>query len=59
MKLTIRADIPHLIKRYVDAYFATHHDYRGHIGSMVELVAGVVASFSRKQKLNGISSTGI
>ena len=34
-----------------------HYDCRGHTGAMMTLGGGTVSSFSRKQKLNGKSST--
>ena len=42
---------------WVDAPYATHHDYRGHTGGVIGMGKGVVSTKSSKQKLNTKSST--
>ena len=46
-----------IIKWWVDAAFAIHHDCRGHTGAMMSFGEGAVISKSLKQKMNGKSST--
>ena len=57
MKLTLTVDNLSIIKWWVDASDRTHHDLKGHTGSMMSLGGGAVVSGSRKQKLNVKSST--
>ena len=57
MKFTIQDDSLNIIKCYVDASFDTNHDLHGKNSAMVTLGSRSVPSFSRKQKLNGKSST--
>jgi hypothetical protein len=59
LKLTLSADNLHCIKRYVDASFAVHPDYKSHTGATMSYGDGdgAVQSISRKQKLNTRSST--
>ena len=56
-KLTLTADSLLVIKWWVDASFAVHPDCRGHSGGIMSFGGGAVISGSRKQKLNGKSST--
>ena len=56
-KITLRADSLRIIKWWVDAAFASHHDCRGHSGGMMSRSAGAVISRSMKQRINGKSST--
>ncbi len=44
-------------KWYVDVAHAVHDDCKSHTGAALTLGKGMVMSFSRKQKLNGKSST--
>lgn len=57
LKLTLSAEDLRVLKWYVDSSFAIHPDCRGHTGGMLSLGKGAVTSGSRKQKLNGRSST--
>ena len=56
MKLTLTIDDLSIIKWWVDVSDRTHHDLKGHTGSMMSLGGGAVVSGSRKQKLNVKSS---
>jgi hypothetical protein len=55
--LFLAADDQHVIKWYIDASFAVHHDCRSHTGGAMSYGTGVPISISRKQKLNTKSST--
>jgi hypothetical protein len=55
--LFLAADDQHVIKWYIDASFAVHHDFRSHTGGAMSYGTGVPISISRKQKLNTKSST--
>jgi len=57
LKLTLSAENLRVLKWYVDSSFAIHPDCKGHTGGMLTLGKGAVTSGSRKQKLNGRSST--
>ena len=57
MKLTIGADSMTIIKTWIDASYAPHHDMRSHTGGCSSFGTGVVVSRSSKQKLNTKSST--
>ena len=57
LKLTLTADNLAIIRWYVDASNAIHNDCNGHIRSMMTIGSGAITSFSRKQKINGESST--
>ena len=46
-----------IIKWWIDCLHDVHPDCRGHIGAMMSLGKGAVASYSRKHKLNTKSST--
>ena len=55
--LTLEADAMHLVKWWVDASFAVHHDMKSHTGATMSLGKGSVYSTSVRQKLNTKSST--
>ena len=57
MKLTLTNDDLSIIKWWVDASDRTHHDLKGHTGSMMSLGEGMVVNGSRKQKINVKSPT--
>jgi hypothetical protein len=57
MKLTLEADNTHVVKWWVDAAFAVHHDMRSQTGAIMSLGKGAVYSSSMRQKLNTRSST--
>mmetsp|Transcript_17391 Transcript_17391/g.36466 ORF Transcript_17391/g.36466 Transcript_17391/m.36466 type:complete len:122 (+) Transcript_17391:4324-4689(+) len=57
LSLTLDASKMSLIRWWVDALFAVHHDLRSHMGAVLLLGKGGVISMSRKQKLNTKSST--
>ena len=46
-----------IIKRFIDASFAVHPDFKSHTGAMMTMGKGVIIPVSRKQKLNTRSST--
>ena len=56
-KLTLGADSMTILKTWVDASYAPHHDMRSHSGGCSSFGSGVVMSRSSKQKLNSKSST--
>ena len=55
--LTLEADGSGIIKWWVDASFAVHHNMRSHTGGNASLGKEIVYSSSTKQKLNTTSST--
>jgi hypothetical protein len=55
--LFLAADDQHVIKWYIDASFAVHHDFRSHTGGAMSYGTSVPISISRIQKLNTKSST--
>ena len=55
--LTLCVDEIRIIKRNVDASYATHNDCRGYIGAIMTLGGGAITSFSRKHRINTKSST--
>jgi hypothetical protein len=55
--LTLEADATHIVKWWVDASFAVHHDIKSHTGGAMSLGKGSVYSTSVRQKLNMKSST--
>ena len=57
MKLTLTIDNLLMIRWWVDALDRTHHDCKGHTGSMMSLGGGAVVSSSTKHKINTKSST--
>ena len=57
MVLTLTADRVPVIKWWVDASYAVHHDLRSHTGATFTLGGGSIYSCFRKQKLNTRSST--
>ena len=46
-----------VIKCWVDASFVAHPDCKGHNGAMISMESGSIMELSRKQKINGKSST--
>ena len=57
LKLKLLADNLRIIRWFVDASYAIHDNCKGHTGSMMTMGSGAITSFSRKQKINGKSST--
>ena len=57
LKLTLLVDNLGIIRWFIDVSYAIHNNCKGHIESMMTLVLGAITSFSRKQKINGKSST--
>ena len=57
MCLTLEAHDLQIIKWWVDASFAVHHDMRSHTGATMSLGKGAVCSASIRQKINTRSST--
>ena len=57
MKLTLTIDNMSMIRWWVDASDRTHHDCKGHTGSMMSLGGGAIVSSSTKHKINTKSST--
>lgn len=55
--LTLESDNVQVIKWWVDASFAVHHDMRSHTGGVMSLGKGAVHATSTRQKLNTRSST--
>jgi hypothetical protein len=55
--LRLSADNLNVIKWWVDASCAVHHDMRSHTGGTMSMGTGAVCSSSTKQKLNTKSST--
>jgi len=46
-----------IIKRFIDASFAVHPDFKSHTGAMMTKGKGTIIPVTRKQKLNTRSST--
>ncbi|KAL7461201.1 hypothetical protein ACHAXS_001624, partial [Conticribra weissflogii] len=57
MQLNLSVDSLGVAKWYVDAAHAVHDDCKSHTGAGLTLGKGMVTSMSRKQKINGKSST--
>ena len=57
LPLTLEADDMHVVKWWVDASFAVHHDMKSHTGGNGSLGKGSFYSTSTRQKLNTRSST--
>jgi len=57
MPLTLEANNLQVIKWWVDASFAVHHDLKSHTGGAMSLGKGVIYGKSTRQKLNTTSST--
>jgi hypothetical protein len=55
--LTLEAENLQMIKWWVDASFAVHHDMRSHTGGVMSLGKGAIYSTSTRHKLNTKSST--
>jgi hypothetical protein len=55
--LRLSADNLNIIKWWVDASYAVHHDMRSHTGGTMSMGTGAPYSTSRRQKLNTKSST--
>ena len=56
-KLILSVDDLRVVKWWVDASFAVHHDYRSHTGAVMSYGSGAPMTISSKQKLNTRSST--
>ena len=56
-ELTLGADDMPLLKSWIDASYAVHHDMKSHTGGVVSLGRGAIMCKSTKQKLNTKSST--
>ena len=46
-----------MLRWHVNAAFAIHPDFKNHTGGILTMGHGAIVSYSRKQKLNTISST--
>ena len=57
LMLILRANILSYIKWWVDAYFATYLDYKGHTGSMISMESGSKMEISQKKIINRRIST--
>jgi KUP system potassium uptake protein len=57
LSLTLEADDTHVVKWWVDAAFAVHHDMRSQTGVTMTMGKGSVYASSLRQKLNTRSST--
>jgi hypothetical protein len=57
MPLTLSIDSMSIMKTWVDASYAIHHDMRSHTGGNIAMGKGTLYSKSAKQKLNTKSST--
>ena len=57
MPLTLSIDNMSIMKTWVDASYAIHHDMRSHTGGNIMMGKGTLYSKSAKQKLNTKSST--
>jgi hypothetical protein len=55
--LRLSADPKVGLQWWVDASFATHHDFRSHTGALLSLGKGAVYACSKRQKINTKSST--
>ena len=56
LHLTAEKGVP-VIKWWVDASYAVHHDMKSHSGAVLSLGGGCIYSKSAKQKINSKSST--
>ena len=54
--LTLEATEDQMIRWYVDASYASHEAIKGHTGACFSLRNGMIASYSKKQKVNTRSS---
>ena len=57
MKLTLAADSMTILKTWIDASYAPHHDMRSHTSGCSSFGMGAAMTKSSKQKLNTKSST--
>ena len=57
LPLILEATHPLLLRWWVDASYAVHHDMRSHMGATFTLGEGSIYSLSTKQKINTRSST--
>jgi hypothetical protein len=57
LPLTLSIDNLCVVKTWVDAAFATHHDMRSHTGGYITMGKGALYASSKRQKLNTKSST--
>ena len=57
MRLTLAADSMTILKTWIDASYAPHHDMRSHTGGCSSFGTGTTMTKSSKQKLNTKSST--
>ena len=55
--LTLSIDTVGVIKWYIDASFAVHHDFKSHTGAEMTMGKGTMIPVSKKQRLNTKSST--
>jgi hypothetical protein len=55
--LTLEADYLSVLKTWVDASFAVHHDLKSHTGAVTMLGKGGIITRSSKHKLNTRSCT--
>jgi hypothetical protein len=45
------------IKRYVDAAFTVHKDFKSHTGAVMSMGNGIISTVSTKQRVSSRSST--
>ena len=57
LPLTLSCDSMSIVKTWVDAAYANHHDMKSHTGGVIMLGKGALYTKSTKQKLNTKSST--
>ena len=57
MDLTLSSDCLEVIKWYVGTSFAVHPYFNSHTGAIMNMVHGVIQSFSSKHKMNTSRST--
>jgi hypothetical protein len=57
LDLRLSANNLNIVKWWVDASYAVHHDMRSHTGRTMSMGTGAIYSTSKKQKLNTKSST--
>lgn len=55
--LTLKSDSSRKLRRFVDAAFAVHPDFRSHTGGTLTMGKGAATTISRKQGVNTRSST--
>ena len=56
--MTLCDDDLSIVKWWVDASYSVHEDCKGHTGAIMSIGKGAIRIFTRKQKIQGKSSTG-